>query len=69
MEIENLLPIVNIVSNNFYKKAMFYIQRFNYKLDNISEGLANDNLKIISSKKDEINKVIINIKNSKIKIY
>ena len=67
-EIENILPITNNIIEKFYEKTMTHIKRVNYKLDNISERLSKDDLKIIDSKSDERNKTLENIQHLKNKM-
>ena len=67
-EAEKILPLVNSIYNKFYDKTNEFIQKSNYKLNNISERITKDNLVIISSTSEEKNLVLNYIKNIKDKI-
>ena len=64
-EAEAIKPLVNNVFIKFYGKTFDFVQRINYKLDNITERLTKDNLVIISSKPEDKNKILNYIKNIK----
>ena len=64
-EAETIKPLVNNVFIKFYGKTFDFVQRINYKLDNITERLTKDNLVIISSKPEDKNKILNYIKNIK----
>ena len=67
-EAEIILPLTNNIFKNFYEKTTDYIQRINYKLDNISERLTKDDLIIIDSNSEDRNKTLKYIQDIKIKI-
>ena len=67
-EAETIRPLVNNVFIKFYEKTFDFVQRLNYKLDNITERLTKDNLVIISSQPGEKNDILNYIKNIKNKI-
>ena len=67
-EAGTIRPLVNNVFIKFYEKTFDFVQRLNYKLDNITERLTKDNLVIISSQPGEKNDILNYIKNIKNKI-